>query len=266
MEFYILKPIESISSPRFNSQRDGILPEAGSSADVISVSIPNGMEFYMRIIRLLSIIALVSIPNGMEFYISLYLSLIVLRMFQFPTGWNSTKLRLRRRETGKSFQFPTGWNSTPICPAFALAAIVSIPNGMEFYLISYMNVLSVIRFNSQRDGILRLGLLTVLCDIDRFQFPTGWNSTGLRKRHKFLILVGFNSQRDGILLKSSCYRSIGAHRFQFPTGWNSTVPLLRLLSARRKFQFPTGWNSTLKTRWKLSERLVSIPNGMEFYA
>ena len=31
------------------------------------------------------------------------------------------------------------------------------------------------------------------------------------------------------------------------------------------FQFPTGWNSTLYQHYGLSQTLVSIPNGMEFY-
>ena len=31
------------------------------------------------------------------------------------------------------------------------------------------------------------------------------------------------------------------------------------------FQFPTGWNSTVAVIAKIAQRIVSIPNGMEFY-
>ena len=76
--------------------------------------------------------------------------------------------------------------------------------------------------------------------------------------------------------------------FQFPTGWNSTSRARACIAFCWRFQFPTGWNSTLyyfleivfaiagfnsqrdgillsriDIFWR--SRIVSIPNGMEFY-
>ena len=53
------------------------------------------------------------------------------------------------------FQFPTGWNSTIDETRLLSSAIVSIPNGMEFYNNKQPYALTLICFNSQRDGILR---------------------------------------------------------------------------------------------------------------
>ena len=59
----------------FNSQRDGILPVDLAVCYLSrSVSIPNGMEFYLRKIGNGQIEIFVSIPNGMEFYWILFLS------------------------------------------------------------------------------------------------------------------------------------------------------------------------------------------------
>ena len=85
-----------------------------------------------------------------------------------------------------------------------LPTLVSIPNGMEFYKINGSNVTSlVVRFNSQRDGILQE--IQIICDDEEivFQFPTGWNSTHLMHREPRRI-----------------------KRFQFPTGWNSTPTII----------------------------------------
>ena len=83
---------------------------------------------------------------------------------------------------------------------------VSIPNGMEFYFL----------------------LLCVTRALHWFQFPTGWNSTGLRQT-PFICLPSFNSQRDGILRYYVCFSAIGHSEFQFPTGWNSTIRNLEIL-------------------------------------
>ena len=97
------------------------------------------------------------------------------------------------------FQFPTGWNSTLTYSCMSLPQTVSIPNGMEFYVILQKLSLSV----------------------NLFQFPTGWNSTrslwcwGLR-RGRFQFPTGWNST---VAANSG---NIGKKRFQFPTGWNST--------------------------------------------
>ena len=76
---------------------------------------------------------------------------------------------------------------------------VSIPNGMEFYLVPKNKEKVTARFNSQRDGILRVKLYNDHFQ-NLFQFPTGWNST-LGNFLEILLEIGF----------------------QFPTGWNSTM-------------------------------------------
>jgi len=121
---------------RFNSQRDGILPKhrPHKNAPRFFVSIPNGMEFYLRFCLRKAHILAVSIPNGMEFYKNFSGNSNPARQFQFPTGWNSTRPCEKR---------PPRWQA------------VSIPNGMEFYVLPRYRNLSCRGFNSQRDGILR---------------------------------------------------------------------------------------------------------------
>ena len=121
----------------------------------------------------------------------------------------------------KRFQFPTGWNSTR-------------ENTDE--------KLNLVRFNSQRDGILPYIASLALFLPDGFQFPTGWNSTFPEPLY-IINFMSFNSQRDGIL-RGSLGFGAEALKFQFPTGWNSTQTKLLL---------------------QLQFLLVSIPNGMEFY-
>ena len=102
--------------------------------------------------------------------------------------------------------------------------VVSIPNGMEFYLKAILyEAGDRICFNSQRDGILLkhsyIGAFRMM-----FQFPTGWNSTSADNTGVYKY-DSFNSQRDGILLSWKDAISGIATAFQFPTGWNSTNPL-----------------------------------------
>ena len=119
-------------------------------------------------------------------------------------------------------------------------------------------------FNSQRDGIL---LLDKICFLLPFCCFNSQRDGILRilKSGCALCLISFNSQRDGILPRSFPLASQWS-KFQFPTGWNSTK---RRPNDRRPcflFQFPTGWNSTLLALpFPPINRLVSIPNGMEFY-
>ena len=141
----------------FNSQRDGILQMAlDYPALLFQVSIPNGMEFYLRSFPPRIDCEQVSIPNGMEFYGTTSTQFLIFKMFQFPTGWNSTmnwqnpKLLLLFE-----FQFPTGWNSTHNQSRETRLFVVSIPNGMEFYRLWKAHISYVASFNSQRDGILR---------------------------------------------------------------------------------------------------------------
>ena len=227
---------------RFNSQRDGILlPLALLGLDDLRVSIPNGMEFYKPRAAFRTRDKSVLIPNGMEFY--------------FADERNE-----RRRST---FQFPTGWNSTINSTRKRTFFIVSIPNGMEFYGFIEKCSNGYKSFNSQRDGIL-LFVSLHLSLFRLFQFPTGWNSTpfarfilartpvsipnGMEFYEKFIATTSdkicFNSQRDGILPISGSQQS----------------------GNKQKFQFPTGWNSTSVSQSTVSKpKLVSIPNGMEFY-
>ena len=149
----------------------------------------------------------VSIPNGMEFYgIFNEPKIWPVEMFQFPTGWNSTRFFFIGTEHFLAFQFPTGWNSTDRSKTFHSQILVSIPNGMEFYLylpvqlvtsikvsipngmefysIGYYIARGVTSFNSQRDGILLVAILSGGAVL-RFQFPTGWNSTKLTQSKFF---------------------------------------------------------------------------------
>ena len=142
--------------------------------------------------------------------------------------------------------------------------LVSIPNGMEFY------------------GIWR----DIYAIPERFQFPTGWNSTSYKKCMQSLqkiVSIPNGMEFYDRKLVIAAFDS----EFQFPTGWNSTIGphkeflpmgsfnsqrdgILLVLSAMchhlHAFQFPTGWNSTLLRAQKLVlQKYVSIPNGMEFY-
>ena len=134
MEFYQNVLYSVLLRRRFNSQRDGILhrPELSNYYTFefqfptgwnstccsrllsfsLSVSIPNGMEFYSYQIFYGTRFGGVSIPNGMEFYSFAELYLPAQRAFQFPTGWNSTLTFQTLAFADSLFQFPTGWNST----------------------------------------------------------------------------------------------------------------------------------------------------------
>ena len=140
--------------------------------------------------------------------------------FQFPTGWNSTERKRIQIERVREVSIPNGMEFYVLILVILLSKMdVSIPNGMEFYA-------SFVRANPLKAA---------------FQFPTGWNSTEA-KRHRNLLprvsipngmefylflakfeiqIGGFNSQRDGILLELA--KLLGhSTPFQFPTGWNST--------------------------------------------
>ena len=92
MEFYLDQPLVELPDARFqfptgwNSTKSG---NAGRLA-LETVSIPNGMEFYLKDISVKPHLMLVSIPNGMEFYKWIWDNPIIGIPFQFPTGWNST--------------------------------------------------------------------------------------------------------------------------------------------------------------------------------
>ena len=163
------------------------------------------------------------------------------------------------------FQFPTGWNSTL---------------GVNYYT-DYDG-----GFNSQRDGILR-GIATYGYPIRYlFQFPTGWNSTMLQKidnfaQKQFQFPTGWNSTHYEIKALIPKWVSIpngmefyvfsGAIRqgdhdtFQFPTGWNSTLQMIA--SSYSSDCFNSQRDGILHDE-PLKDcfcKIVSIPNGMEFY-
>ena len=207
-----------------------------------AVSIPNGMEFYNSTRSRFGESTPFQFPTGWNS--TRYLNFIFLRSppFQFPTGWNSTKYSFLTWDDKVSFQFPTGWNSTILFLDLRRQSIVSIPNGMEFYMLRMDAKLIDDRFNSQRDGIL-LVLTVMATKKSKVSIPNGMEFY----MHYFKIWKCSQNQ------------------FQFPTGWNSTSPDSDLISYCKEFQFPTGWNSTLAHQPNRPIKIVSIPNGMEFY-
>ena len=156
------------------------------------------MEFYAKPKRLSLTPISVSIPNGMEFYLSKLQRAPDFGGFQFPTGWNSTLLLFLL------FLFLFRFNSQRdgILPASSKKpagpdTVVSIPNGMEFYA-STPRPPSVPRsFNSQRDGIL-LKTQSRFGYIARVSIPNGMEFYSQSISRDSAICC-FNSQRDGIL-------------------------------------------------------------------
>ena len=113
---------------------------------------------------------------------------------------------------------------------------------MEFYLIFQFFILTIRRFNSQRDGILRLATLTV---------STTWKS--------------FNSQRDGILLyvkenQTEVEYSFNSQRDGILLPLKAPIPQIA-----RRFNSQRDGILQKKTKKKSTYFSVSIPNGMEFY-
>ena len=76
------------------------------------------------------------------------------------------------------------------------------------------------RFNSQRIELFDIPAGRYKMQWQKFQFPTGWNSTLANQ-------AGMSEEA-----------------FQFPTGWNSTSWNKQYPGFFKMFQFPTGWNST----------------------
>ena len=57
---------------------------------------------------------------------------------------------------------------------------------MEFYNVQLIKILHMCCFNSQRDGILHKFIEKRGLRNFEFQFPTGWNSTGMDKNFRRL--------------------------------------------------------------------------------
>ena len=97
------------------------------------------------------------------------------------------------------FQFPTGWNSTCSHAHLNLPRLVSIPNGMEFYIFMSSSHFCRSSFNSQRDGIL-LAFWQFLHLSYMVSIPNGMEFYLLIYERIIQHIYCFNSQRDGILL------------------------------------------------------------------
>ena len=166
----------------------------------MKVSIPNGMEFYLSLEFAIGITALFQFPTGWNSTRTTPHKITALEKFQFPTGWNSTSISDLERNTTFCFNsqrdgillllylfsisFLMSFNSQRDgilrreCVCFRYKSCVSIPNGMEFYLIC-----------------LKICLLRRAVSI-----PNGMEFYNSPKAI-FLLERSFNSQRDGILLK-----------------------------------------------------------------
>ena len=78
---------------------------------------------------------------------------------------------------------------------------VSIPNGMEFYANGEINGFQTSLFQFPTGYNSTNLQRCILCSAKPFQFPTGWNST-VFKASDDEYSDSFNSQRDGILRKA----------------------------------------------------------------
>ena len=168
-----------------------------------------------------------------------------------------------------------------------MLSTVSIPNGMEFYRsLSIANISIGYCFNSQRDGILPQLIHCEYIYRILFQFPTGWNSTLWCFRRKPQDYVSIPNGMEFYAAKNTKFSFFilvsipngmefyGSHRqhlreprnlFQFPTGWNSTKQRNQAFLMKSSFNsqrdgIPPKWH-----RHSKQLRIVSIPNGMEFY-
>ena len=180
MEFYV--HLGALAQPlkRFNSQRDGILLQ---DIWLISQDLSRFNSQRDGILRK----ELVPIWRGFL-------------KFQFPTGWNSTKWSSAGFcNVSKSFNS----QRDRILPKWHFDAkqlrVVSIPNGMEFYIEKIKAETEIASFNSQRDGILPVNL--AVCYLSR--------SVSIPNGMEFYLI----SSLLGVI----------SSRFQFPTGWNSTL-------------------------------------------
>ena len=164
----------------------------------------------------------VSIPNGMEFYgIFNEPKIWPVEMFQFPTGWNSTRFFFIGTEHFLAFQFPTGWNSTDRSKTFHSQILVSIPNGMEFYirLKSRLNFCPCVSIPNGME--FYNPFLFWILTIAAVSIPNGMEFYPKAPLSSRTFSARFNSQRDGILPNIFVVSCAGG-TFQFPTGWNST--------------------------------------------
>ena len=123
----------------FNSQRDGILRRPVSLASIKAKRFNSQRDgILLNIERILFFARHVSIPNGMEFYPHKLHCVGSRRSFNSQRDGILQCHYYREPYFPRRFQFPTGWNSTLLVKFFQIIAIsVSIPNGMEFYSLSF---------------------------------------------------------------------------------------------------------------------------------
>ena len=118
---------------------------------------------------------------------------------------------------------------------------VSIPNRMEFYLISDWTFEKPLPcFNSQRDGIL-LTMKSMRISNLLFQFPTGWNSTISTIFSSLCFLVSIPNGME--FYTPFCWSRLSTP-VSIPNGMEFYLIRVVIGVICKGFQFPTGWNST----------------------
>ena len=180
----------------------------------------------------------------MEFYLK---PCIALRLLEW--GFNSQRDGILQKQCYNGAYENIGFNSQRdgILPAAKV--------------ISWLSEKS---FNSQRDGILQQEQHIKYIQ-EKFQFPTGWNSTGQRKSETS-IRRGFNSQRDGILRWAIFGSTASLSRFNSQR--DGILPRRGACERRSEIvSIPNGMEFYERSRGRslLWSKPVSIPNGMEFY-
>ena len=159
MEFYAEPMSREVAEKiRFNSQRDGILQKPSKLGQFKIKSFNSQRDGILRG----KFYASVKMTKGFNSQRDGILPKEPQIKQVFIPGFNSQRDGILPFSPANNalktpFQFPTGWNSTHSHhPYKDHKADVSIPNGMEFYLLA-----------------------AARCSLGckRFQFPTGWNST-----------------------------------------------------------------------------------------
>ena len=125
----------------------------------------------------------------------------------------------------------------------AVKILVSIPNGMEFYqgCRSYRRLSRC--FNSQRDRIL-LRLMRFYLRLNFVSIPNGMEFYQSFLPQAAFYICCFNSQRDGILLFYANHLCTASRRVSIPNGMEFYIRVWLDGISDVWFQFPTGWNST----------------------
>ena len=137
MEFYAsCRPRNTSAKFSFNSQRDGILQKLVAKSKIPLPCFNSQRDGILQsVFQKQGCFEIVSIPNGMEFYIKMAISYLTGIPFQFPTGWNSTNKTLKSL-LSLQVSIPNGMEFYQSSAHLWLARSVSIPNGMEFYLLT----------------------------------------------------------------------------------------------------------------------------------